>query len=66
MVETKSQFMIPDAVHNVAMGDIPWKYFQPTIQYSTFGLSIDADFCDFRKALNLIKTVKESDGDSYR
>ena len=66
MVETKSQFMIPDAVQNVTMGDIPWKYFQPTIQYSAFGSSIDADFSDFRKALNLIKTVKESDGDSYR
>ena len=66
MEETKSQFMLPDAVNNVTMGDIPWKYFKPQTQYPTFGLSIDADFCDFRKALNLIKTVKESDADTYK
>lgn len=66
MEEMKSQFMIPDPVRNVTMGDIPYKYFKPTIQYTAFGSSIDANFSDFRKAFNLINTVKESDGDRYR
>ena len=45
--EAKFDYKLPDAVENVSMGDIPWKYFQPMTQYPTFGSSIDANFSDF-------------------
>ena len=58
--------MIPDTIQNVTMGDIPMKYFEPKNQYPTPNASIDADFKDFRKALSLIRTVKETDIASWR
>ena len=53
-------------MNDVSVGDIPMKYFKPRMQYPTFSFCIDAEFSDFRKALNLIKTVKdESDRNFY-
>lgn len=66
MKESKFDYRLPDAVENVSMGDIPWKYFQPMTQYPTFGSSIDATFSDFQKAHHLIRTVKEREASAYK